>query len=252
MNALAAECVGSSNPATVTISPENFEHLLKMVHGEPSLPSAALAYSGISTPHPPLQGKWLNDSSATDHMTISAHFFVKYSPFQQPLFVSLPDGSQVPAIGKGSVCILPNMCIQDVLFVPSSSMSNLSVKRMCSTDLCQAIFTSSYFIFQDTKRKREIGSGWSDGHLYYLKPTSHKASQTCLGSASSKAFEWHLPLGHSNLNKLKLMVPSLQHVSQLRCESCELAKHSLVSLLLCPRSRSNKPLKRFILMFGDP
>lgn len=30
MNALAANCVGSSTPATVTISHEDFEHLLKM------------------------------------------------------------------------------------------------------------------------------------------------------------------------------------------------------------------------------
>lgn len=100
MNALAAECVGSSNPATVTISPEDFAHLLKMAHGEPSLPSAALAYSGISTPHPPLQGKRLIDSGTTYHMTSIAHFFVTYSPFRQPLFVSLTDGIQVPVIGK--------------------------------------------------------------------------------------------------------------------------------------------------------
>lgn len=101
------ECFGCKlcwifSPATVTTTHEDFEHLLKMAHGESSLPLASLAYSGISTPLPPSQGKWLIDSRATDHMTSTAYLFVTYSPFQQPLLVILADGSQVPAYGKGS------------------------------------------------------------------------------------------------------------------------------------------------------
>lgn len=206
-------------------------------HGESSLPSASLAYSGISTPLPTSQGKWLIDSRATDHMTSTAYLFVTYSPFRQPLLVILADGSQVPAYGKGS-----NLSAY-VLHVPSFPMSLLSIKRLCSTGGCQVIFTSSYCVFQDTKSKSEIGCRWSDGHLYYLKTASHKASQASLGSTSSTSFEWHLRLGHPNLNKLKLMVPSLQHVSQFRCESCEIAKHSRVSLPLSYRSRTNKPFE---------
>lgn len=57
---------------------------------------------------------------------------------------------------------------------------------------------------------------------------------------SLSTFEWHIWLGHPNLNKLKLMVPSLDNVYRFRCEFCELSKHSRASLLVSARSRANK------------
>lgn len=74
-------------------------------------------------------------------------------------------------------------------------------------------------------QSKEVGYGLSDGRLYYLWPLQHGLSSTSLG-VSSTALEWHLRLGHPNLNKLRLMVPSLTTVSKIRCEFCELSKHT--------------------------
>lgn len=140
-NASATECIAfaPTTPVNVTLSHEDFEHLLKLAHSDVYLPSAILANSIIS--HTLSLGKWLIDFGATDHMTSSSHLFVFYSPFCCPLFVSLTDGSKVLAMGKGSVLINPNLCIHDVLLVPSFPMNLLSIKKLCSTSMCQVLFS---------------------------------------------------------------------------------------------------------------
>lgn len=88
--------------------------------------------------------------------------------------------------------------------------------------------------------RKEIGHGWSDGALNYLCATQCNSAAIGSGVSSSTALEWHFKLGHSNLNKLKLLVPSLHGAPILRCESCELSKHTRASLPSRSRSRSNK------------
>ncbi|RDX80818.1 hypothetical protein CR513_38592, partial [Mucuna pruriens] len=46
---------------------------------------------------------------------------------------------------------------------------------------------------------------------------------SCFASVSPKLLHNHL--GHPSLTKLKLMVPSLNKLSTLDCESCQLGKH---------------------------
>lgn len=77
----------------------------------------------------------------------------------------------------------------------------------------------------------------SDGSLYYLHPVKHASSKAGLESPPSNAFQWHVRLGHPHLKKLKLMIPNLHSVSQLRCE---LSKHCRTSSFLSSRTRSNK------------
>lgn len=199
-NALAAKCIAPTTPARVTLSHEDFEHLLKMAHGDASLPYAALDNSDIIYTPPSSQGKWLIDSGATDHMTSLSSLFINYCPFRYPLFGRLADGSKVHAIGKGSVSINPNLCVHAVLLVPSFPMNLLSVKKFCTTGLCQVIFNFAYCALRDTRTKRMIGRGLSDGSLYYLQSLQHMSSTASLASSSTKAFEWHLQLGHPNLN----------------------------------------------------
>lgn len=160
-----AECIAQTTLASVTLSHEDFEHLLKMNHGDASLPFAALSNSSILHTPPSSQGKRLIDSGATDHMTSLSSLFVNYFPFCYPIFVSLADGSKIPTIGKGSVSINPNLCVHDVILVPSFPMNLLSIKKLCTTSLCQVFFNSAYCVLQDIRTKRVIGRGLSDGSL---------------------------------------------------------------------------------------
>lgn len=125
------------------------------------------------------------------------------------------------------------------MLVPSFPTSLLSVNKLCSTGSCQVIFTPTCCIFQDTKTMKEIGRGLSDGNLYYLRSTTHISSAASHGTSMSTALKWHFRLGYPNLNKLKLVVPFLSNVSPLRCQSCQLSKHSRASLPLSSKSRSN-------------
>lgn len=125
-------------------------------------------------------------------------------------------------------------------FVPSFSLSLLSVKQLCTNRCCHTIFTSTCYIFQETKNWREICRGLCVGTLYYVLPYTRESPKVNNSSTPSTAFKWHLRLGHPNANKLKMMVPSLSSVSPFRCESCEFAKHNYASLPSYSRSRSNK------------
>lgn len=57
-SAQAAECIAPTTTASVTLSHEDFEHLLMIAHGDASLPSVALANSGILHTPPSSQGSY--------------------------------------------------------------------------------------------------------------------------------------------------------------------------------------------------
>lgn len=127
-NAMAAECITkAAATGSVTSSHDDFEHLLKQAHGDVSQPSAASAQSSNFSNFNSSLKSWLIDSVARDHMTSTTQLFSAYSPFKTPVFVRLADGSNVSAIGKGSVLLNPHMEISDVLLAPFP-MSLLSVK----------------------------------------------------------------------------------------------------------------------------
>lgn len=127
-NAMAAECITTAAATgSVTLSHDDFEHLLKLAHQYVSQPSAASAQSSNFSNFNSSLKPWPIDSAATGHMTSTTQLFSAISPFKTPVFVSLADGSKVPAIGKGSVLLNPQMEISDVLLAPFP-MSHLSVK----------------------------------------------------------------------------------------------------------------------------
>lgn len=73
-------------------------------------------------------------------------------------------------------------------------------------------------IFFRTPEKEEDWT-WLKGKLYYLQIKLHASSKVVLDLSMSTALKWHVHLEHTNLNKLKMLVPSLSHVPSLRCES---------------------------------
>lgn len=152
-------------------------------------------------------------------MTSNANLFCTYAPFKTLISISLANGGQVPAIEKGNVSLTANLQLHDVLLVPTFTMSLLSVPKLCTHSNCQIIFTATYCIFQDTRSRQEIGHALSNGSLYFLQ-LSHPVTPTAALGTSFTAQEWHTWLGHPSPHKLQLMI-----LSQLRCDSCQLAKH---------------------------
>ncbi|RDX96421.1 hypothetical protein CR513_20926, partial [Mucuna pruriens] len=73
---------------------------------------------------------------------------------------------------------------------------------------------------KDRNTSQLIGEEHESRGLYYL---SNNPSTLCFASISPKLL--HNRLGHSNLAKLKLMVPSLNKLSTLECESYQVGKH---------------------------
>lgn len=153
-NALPTDRPTPSAYTSVTLSHKDFQHLLKMAHGETNSPSASVAQSGISNVSFPSISPWFLDSGATDHMISSNHSFSTYVHFKSPLLITLADVSKVPAVGRGNVPVNPNLLLHDVLLMPSFPMSLL----LCNTGLYQIIFTSTC-VFQDARTRRDIGHG---------------------------------------------------------------------------------------------
>lgn len=117
-----------------------------------------------------------------------------------------------------------NFILHDVLLVPALPTSLLSVKKLCSSSNYQVVFNNNGCVFQEIKSQREVGRSWNDGMLYSLHVGQPISTKNAAISPSSHVFHWRVRLGLPSLSKLRLMVPSLGPISQLQCESCEMAK----------------------------
>lgn len=73
--------------------------------------------------------------------------------------VNLAYSSKVSEVGKGDVHINSKLKIIDVLLALSLHISLISVKKMCSTQSCEVLFTPVGCIFQEGLERKEIGRG---------------------------------------------------------------------------------------------
>lgn len=74
-----ATVASSSSSASVTLSHDDFEALLKLAQPDPTLPSASLAQvSKANHGQQPTSSSWLVDSDASDHMTGILKCFVNF------------------------------------------------------------------------------------------------------------------------------------------------------------------------------
>ncbi|RDY14664.1 hypothetical protein CR513_00246, partial [Mucuna pruriens] len=89
---------------------------------------------------------------------------------------------------------------------------------------------------QDRNMDQLIGKGHESRGLYYL---SNNPSMLCFASVSPKLL--HNCLEHLSLAKLKLMVPSLNKLSTLECESYQLSKHVRSTFPNQVNKRCNSP-----------
>ena len=84
-------------------------------------PTAFASFASSST--------WVIDSGVTNHVT-SIRFEFQSCTSTTDRRVRIADGSYNHLVGKGTVCVLPNLTLSSVLHVPSFSFNLLSVSAL--------------------------------------------------------------------------------------------------------------------------
>nr|KYP37955.1 Retrovirus-related Pol polyprotein from transposon TNT 1-94 [Cajanus cajan] len=146
--------------------------------------------------------------------------FSSMSPLKSPHLITLADGSRITPKGIGQVSLSPSLNLNSVLFIPNCPFNLISLSQLTKSLNCLVTFSAGSFVIQERGTSRKIGAGHESGGLYYFEM---QPPVSCVAVLSPKLL--HDRLGHPSLSKLKLLVPSLQKLAELGCESCQLGKH---------------------------
>ena len=202
--------------------------------------------------------QWIFDSGATCHMCNSKAMFSEVHPLRNPINVTLGDGRNLKATGRGKVTLTlkvshdkTKQCtLHDVLLVPDLAYNLLSVtaasKRGKNTTFCR-----SRCEIRDSKSKL-VAAGRREGSLYYLNQEGciHRAYSSSDCTSSSEAL-WHRRLGHLGMQGMQMMAKN-QMVSGLDfdlkqestfCESCVKGKSHRLPFQRSTTNRADQPLQ---------
>ena len=156
---------------------------------------------------------WIIDSGATCHMCHDKGLFVELCKLEKPLEVTLGDGYDLHAVGRGVVLLetkLPSgrtkKCkLQDVLYVPKLSYNLLSVSKITDAGKSTRFGEANCQILDEQRKLIAVANRVGD--LYYLNCHSHlqKVHTAANKSLETKEDIWHRRYGHlgaGNLQKL--------------------------------------------------
>ena len=147
--------------------------------------------------------QWILDSGATYHICNTETMFNNFRALRNPVNITLGDGQNLQAVGRGNVTLTMNLpqgkvesCIlHDVLLVPDLSYNLLSVTAASKRGKV-TIFSETRCEIRNSKSKL-VATGHKEGSLYYLDhggPT-HQACPSSVCN-TSKETTWHRRLGH--------------------------------------------------------
>lgn len=152
--------------------------------------------------------EWIADGGCTFHMTSNRQIFETYDTLEDPISISIADGSKIQAIGVGIVKCMAfegeewiETTLHDVHHVPQLGRTNLfSVGR--STDRGNSVKqTSSKIEFFNQEGERILVGERSPGHLWELQLRSIPPARAY--SAKADMTVWHKRLGHTSKSKLQ-------------------------------------------------
>ena len=196
-----------------------------------------------------INGEWILDSGATCHMCN------KQSMFNGLQSVTLGDGRDLKATGRGNVVLTMNLpqgntktcTLHDVLLVPDLAYNLLSITAVSKRGKVTT-FTQVGCEIRDFKSKL-VASGHREGSLYYLDHggSTHRAylSNSAMGTV------WHRRLGHLGNAGMEALAKN-QMVSGLDidskqqpefCESCAKGKSHRLAFKHSVKTRANHPLE---------
>ena len=166
------------------------------------------------------------DFGASDHISGNKDLFSSLTTTPTLPTVTLANGSQIVAKGIGLAHPLPSLPLTFVLYTPECPFNLISISKIIRTLNCFIIFSDKFVTLQDRSTGKTIGIGRESQGLYYL--TSQSSPVVCVSTDAPLLI--HSRLGHPSLSKFQKMVPRISTLSSLACESCQLGKHTRVSL----------------------
>ena len=145
--------------------------------------------------------------------------------------VIIGNGASLPIIHIGTLSLVPNIHLLDVLVVPRLTKNLLSISKLTSDFPLSVTFTNNLLAIQHRQIGRVVAIGKRDGGLYVLE-RSNPAFISVLRNKSLRASYdlWHARLGHVNhyvisfLNRKGHFSLTSLLPSPSLCNTCQLAK----------------------------
>ncbi len=148
---------------------------------------------------------WIVDPGATSHMCTSRQLFTDYRRLYEPEKVSLGDGRNLEAVGRGTVSLtmklssgmLKRCRLLDALHVPELSYKLISVSKVSEAGKVTRFDESGCKIVNSDNKV--IATATRCGSLYFLDCKSSEQAKT-------KEDLWHKRCGHLGVQSLKRLV----------------------------------------------
>lgn len=117
---------------------------------------------------------WIIDSGATDHICPDISMFHHHEDVTDTNnFITIPNGTRIKVLHKGSVRINEDIILHNVLHVPEFCFSLISVTKLCANWNCQVFFTNKECFIQSLVQNRPpilLGSSINGFTKYLVHP----------------------------------------------------------------------------------
>ncbi|XP_019256390.1 PREDICTED: uncharacterized protein LOC109234787 [Nicotiana attenuata] len=111
---------------------------------------------------------WIIDSGASDHMTSTKSLLFNVQTLPVPYLVSLPNGYKVKVTNIGSLALLPDLILHNVLYVPSFQYNLISVYKLLSHSDDMVQFTKAACTLHGPSVRKPVVLRKLDNGLYKL------------------------------------------------------------------------------------
>jgi hypothetical protein len=179
---------------------------------------------------------WIIDTGANEHMCFDKQLFDSLSLLSKPVKISIPNGQVITSTQSGSIHLLPNLVLNNVLYVPEFKHNLLSIARLCIDTKGLMFFSDRACFLQAPSLKRPLELGKLLNGLYLFQEVSalQSSSFACsnnsiCNSAVVSSMTWHHRLGHLPLYKLK-QLPGFPCTDSDQIALCD----------ICPKARQHR------------
>ncbi|XP_074358952.1 uncharacterized protein LOC141698200 isoform X2 [Apium graveolens] len=148
---------GNNSALPHNISPDIYSQLLNLLkaaqHSDSNVSSANFAGNISVLPSfaclsDSQHVNWILDSGASDHMCSQKHLFITLTLLSNPIHISLPNGDLITISYSGTVPLIHDIILHDVLYVPHFKYNLLSISKLTSHLNCTIQFTSDSCFLQ--------------------------------------------------------------------------------------------------------
>lgn len=244
---------GVEDTGHVMLSAKQFDQLLKLLpttgsqedNSDLESPFSGMA---ISTDIKHIDGSWIMDSGATDHMTSDLNLLSNVSVVTSDITIKLPTGDVAHISHIRDVKLGNGLILLGVLYVPEFHHNLLSIHKLALDNACQVLFYPTQCIIMSAENREIKGTGILQNGLYYLVDTEKSCNVAQTDESSYET--WHNRLGHAPKAKI-LSIPSvkslLKNVPSHMCVTCSLARFTKLPIAV---SSSHAP-EPFHLIHAD-